>query len=108
MSIEYDPWTGWPSDLEESFKRRVSAYVRNCGLYKYKIGITNDPERRFRQPDYRHRYNKMIVMYQTNSSNSVDDMEKRLIEYYKCYCANEISGGGGPKGAPPFLSLGPA
>lgn len=102
MSIKYDDWTGWPSNLEGSFHRRVSAYVRNCDENNYKIGITNNPERRFREHK-RSGYNKMIVMYRTSSWKSAGDMEDRLIEYCEKYSANLVRGGGGSYGDPPYF-----
>ena len=65
--IKYKCKRGWPSKIESEFLKRVSAFVRGCKSYK--IGITNNPENRFSQPDYRA-YNRMIVMYQTQSWKS--------------------------------------
>ena len=102
--IEYRCEKGWPANLEPRFRRRVSAFVRGCKSYK--IGITHDPEDRFNRPDYRV-YNRMIVMYQTQSWDSAVDFEKRLIAHYKDdYACDAIrAGGAGRKGkkTPYFL-----
>ena len=102
--IEYRCEKGWPSNLESRFRSRVSGYVQDCK--RYKIGITNDPENRFSQSDYRA-YNRMIVIYQTQSWDSAGDFEDRLIEYYKDdYACDAIrAGGAGRKGkkTPYFL-----
>lgn len=101
MPIQYQIWTGWPTKLRSSFRRRVSRYVRNCNSYK--IGITNNPENRFSQPDYSDNYNRMIVMYQTSSLDSARDLEWRLIDDYQGYSDNINAGGGGPAGDPPYF-----
>ena len=103
MSIQWDVWTGWPSNLKSSFRRRVSAYVRNVDFYDFKIGITNNPKRRFRE--YRNSddvYDRMIVIYETSSLDSVRHFEALMIDDYE-YSANFASGGGGSYGDPPYF-----
>ena len=103
MSVQWDPWTGRPSELESVMKQRISAYVREVGCGDYKIGITNDPERRFRE--YKSSddvYDRMIVIYQSKSWKSVTDFEKRMVDYYIEYDANLTRGGGGSYGAGPY------
>ncbi|MCG8573371.1 MAG: GIY-YIG nuclease family protein [Flavobacteriales bacterium] len=101
MDLEYDYWTGSLNDVKASLKRSVAQYIRNHK--KVKIGITNNPERRKNQhAGSDEKWDKMIVKYQTFSINFIDQLEKLLIDEYWDYIQNEIGGGGGPKGDPPY------
>ena len=105
-AIKFKCKGGWLSKIESEYLRRVSAFVRGCKSYK--IGITNNPKDRFSQPDYRV-YNRMIVIYRTQSWESAGKLEKWLIEYYKDdkddpRIDNERAGRGGRKGKnPPYF-----
>ena len=101
MPIEYQYEGGWPSNLKHKFHKRVSALVRGCNHWK--IGITNNPKNRFSLPDYRDNYDRMIVMYRTESLNSARELETHLIEHYRGYSDNINTGGGGPSGEPPYF-----
>ena len=75
--------------------------VRGCNHWK--IGITNNPENRLSQPDYSGNYDRMIVMYRTESLNSARELERRLIDYYQGSSDNINAGGGGLPGEPPYF-----
>jgi hypothetical protein len=104
--VQYSYWTCWPVNVVTMLKRSISAYTRDVGSFK--IGLTNNPERRFRQA-YANRYRKMIVVYKTDSIHHVRKLENVLVDYYWEYNDNETGGGGGNYGPPPhylYLVLG--
>lgn len=90
--------TGWPNTAISTLRRRVSALTRNEAFFK--IGITSNPYGRASQ--YGYEYDEMVILYKTNSNRFVRQLEATLIDEYWEYCDNEISGGGGPKGSPPY------
>lgn len=98
--VIYDYWTGRPNEIIASLNRSVAQYIRNHT--EIKIGITNHPERRFKQHRQNKDWDKMIVKYSTTSIRNVAYLEKALIEYHWAYITNQISGGGGPSGQPPY------
>ncbi|GAB5565176.1 MAG: hypothetical protein Wins2KO_22390 [Winogradskyella sp.] len=101
MEIEYNFWTGSINEVKVSLIRSVGQFTRH--YRNVKIGITNNPERRV--SEYKRdsrRWNKMIVKYKTSSINFINQLEKILIEYHWNYIKNEIAGGGGPNGKPPY------
>jgi hypothetical protein len=93
--------TGRPGVVAPSLRRRVSAYTRHDRARAFKIGITNHPERRFRQ-SYAGTYDDMIVIYQSSSRQFIREMERDLIEYNRVLCNNLIGGGGGRATTGPF------
>lgn len=99
--VEYKFATGWPSEVVSGVLRSISAYTRRGRVRGFKIGITNDPERRFREA-YAHAYHKMAVVYQSTSIDNVAELERLLIEHNRELADNIIAGGGGNYGAPPY------
>lgn len=100
MSVEYDFWTGSLDSVLNSLNRSVAQYIRNHKSVK--IGITNHPERRLKQHLVNRHWDKMIVKYKTTSVRNINLMEALLIERYIDYTVNQVTGGGGPNGEPPF------
>jgi hypothetical protein len=94
MSVYYDCDTGRPSSVLSSIRRRISAFTRLGGVRKFKIGITNHPERRWRQ-SYERVYNEMLVIYQSSSIHCVSELEFELVDHNWDYCDNLVAGGGG-------------
>ena len=98
--IQYDVDTGWPSGLD-TMNYRISALTRRWS--EFKIGITNNPERRWRE-EYEGQYDEMTVVYETSSRRNAATLETWLIDYYKAHSSlaeklnNDRRGGGGPKG----------
>lgn len=79
-------------DIASTIEDRVS---------RYKIGITNNPERRFKRK-YIKSYDKMIVVCRSSSIHSVSELERKLIEHNRELTDNIISGGGGDYSDPPY------
>jgi len=100
MSIYYDTVTGRPKNVLSSVRRRVSAFTRSCNVCNFKIGITNNPERRWRQA-YAGWYDEMLVLYQSSSIYCVSELEYELVNHNWGHCDNLIAGGGGGIGATP-------
>ena len=98
--ISYEIDTGWPSSLDTMY-HRISALTRRWA--NFKIGLTNFPERRWRQ-EYEGQYDEMIVVYETSSHRNAATLETWLIDYYKEHHSlaekldNDRRGGGGRKG----------
>lgn len=94
--------TGRPKSVVSTVLRKISAHTREDRVRYFKIGITNNPERRFQQ-EYAGSYDKMIVVYKSSSINSVSDLEDQLVEHNKELCDNIVAGGGGNYGDPPYF-----
>ena len=88
--------------MVETLHRRVSQYKR--GDRNFKIGITNDPDRRAREYYYRdgNRYHEMVVLYQTRRLGQVRKLEAVLVRKHRADSDNEQGGGGGSAGKPPY------
>jgi hypothetical protein len=99
--VVYNFWTGWPDEVVSNVLRSISAYTRRDRVRGFKIGITNNPKRRFKQA-YARAYHKMIVIYRSKSLNNVSELERKLIEHNQELVDNIISGGGGDYGDPPY------
>lgn len=75
--VEYRMYTGWP--------KYVVRYISiSMGLYrlwykKVKIGITNNPERRFCEHQTSGRWERMVVKYETCSIKHANEIEKYFI-----------------------------
>jgi hypothetical protein len=92
--------TGKPSMVASTLRRRVSAYTRENLGRGFKIGITNDPNARASK--YGAAYHEMIVLYKSDSIDSVSEVERDLIDHNEEITKNRIAGGGGNYGAPPY------
>ena len=99
--IHYDFLTGKPSELASDLRRRVSAYTRADLKRKFKIGISCDPEGRWENA-YKNYYDEMIVLYKSQSIESVSQVERDLVAHNKHFTENRIAGGGGGIGTAPF------
>jgi predicted GIY-YIG superfamily endonuclease len=98
LSIEYRASQGWPS-AQAKLKRRISAYVRPGRAKHFKVGITNDPATRAGQHNQKkHKYDKMVVLYATQSQRNAQQIETWLIELYRNRADNERAGGAGRYG----------
>jgi len=98
-AVHFDFERGRPSTVASALRRRVSAYTRNVG--RFKIGITNNPRRRFSN-GYSADYDEMIVLYKSSSIDSVSQVERDLIDHNQEITKNRIAGGGGNYGDPPY------
>jgi protein involved in ribonucleotide reduction len=99
--VIYNYQTGRPSEIVSNVLRSISAYTRVDRVSYFKIGITCNPENRFRQA-YAGTYDKMLVIYQSSSVKNVRNLEYLLIEHNRELCDNIIAGGGGNYGEPPY------
>ena len=91
--------TGRPITAETILRRKVGALARHRGFHQ-KVGITNDPDRRWRQAYAPIGWHDMHVLYSSSSHSNVRALEKALIEWLDVRSAdawfyNEVAGGGG-------------
>ena len=101
-SVFYNDVTGRPQDVVSTVLRKISAYTRENKVSRFKVGITNNPERRFNK-GHKYNYDEMLVIYCSKSYNSVCDLERELIDHNQGLADNMIGGGGGRKGEPPYF-----
>jgi hypothetical protein len=99
--VVYNFVTGRPQEVVSDVLRSISAYTRSDRVRGFKIGITSDPERRFREA-YDHAYHKMAVVYRSSSVANVAELERLLIEHNWELADNIIAGGGGNYSDPPY------
>ena len=81
MAVEYLYYEGHPSDVIPLLRRSFGQYHRN---YEYvKIGITADPERRFKEHldrEKKYCWERMVVKYCTTSIKNANKIEDYFIE----------------------------
>ena len=99
--VTYPYYTGRPNEVLSNVLRSISAYTRIDRTRSFKIGITNDPERRF-QEEYAPYYDRMFVLYRSDSIDNVSILEEELVEHNKDLADNIVAGGGGNIGIPPY------
>lgn len=94
--IWWNWYSGHPSIALPSMRRALGQYLRQAS--NFKIGLTNDPERRWYER-YQYDWDQMIVIYRTTSWRYVAEIEDALIQYgwdrYLDRSWNQYSGGGG-------------
>ncbi len=100
-NVEYNYLTGQPRRIISDVLRSISAYTRSDRVESFKIGITNNPEKRFKA-SYASTYDKMIAVYRSTSIDNVSRLEAELIEHNRDLSDNIIAGGGGNIGDPPY------
>jgi hypothetical protein len=93
--------TGRPEEIVTTVLRKISALTRASLVRWFKVGITSDPQGRFRK--HKRHYDRMIVVYSSSSINYVRDLECELIEHNSDLADNFIEGGGGRSGQPPYF-----
>lgn len=101
MSVYYNYSTGNPRIILPEIIRRVSAYTRISNVRNFKIGITNNPDRRWSE-EHSFSYDEMLVVYMSSSIENVSWLEFELINHNELFCENINSGGGGNIGPPPY------
>ncbi len=94
MSVFYSSITGRPAKVLSGIKRRISAFTRSCNISRFKIGITSNPQRRWKEYN-QDGYDEMLVLYESSSINSVSSLEYDLINHNWECCDNLVAGGGG-------------
>jgi hypothetical protein len=100
--VFFDIVSGWPKKIVTTILRKLSAYTRQDRVDYFKIGITNNPKRRF-QEEHKYNYDEMIVLYKSKSIDNVSELEDELIEHNRDLADNIIAGGGGNIGNPPYF-----
>ena len=77
--VFYDAMTGHPAVIASTMRRRVSSLTRRHLIDDFKIGITNNPEKRWLA--YADEYDQMMVLYESSSIDCVSQLERELIEH---------------------------
>ncbi len=81
-------------------KIRISSYLMNPKIIRFKIGKTADPvqTRYSESEEYKAGYDEIISIYETEDKALVDSLEKILIRDYRMMyptkCKNEQEGSG--------------
>ena len=93
--VKYDYYTGFPANVLNHLARDVTRIANRSTSIK--IGITNEPERRWLQHSQRYPWDQMIVIYGSTSLAFVRDIERELIDYTFDWdeSLNFVGGGGG-------------
>ena len=109
--VYYNQYTGLPGKVSDGIRRSIGAYSR-WGAFHRKVGITNDPIRRWVQA-YRHNGSKsMIVVYESSLHTHVCELERMMTGRFfdnlmvtPGYYWNATGGGGGrqPHNGPYYL-----
>lgn len=110
MPVRCQIQTGRFREQLENLKKRIKRYSGKS--VKFKIGRTNNPENRwngylYAEPDEWDEMDEMVVLYRTSNRNSINNMERELIQFFlhdepDPRCINDNTGGG-PIGEPPYF-----
>lgn len=85
--------TGYPTNIVGTLNRKIGQFKRQYP--RLKIGITGrDPNVRFNEHKKSSRWEKMIILYITQSQNFANTIENWLVENHKDYLTNMKPGGG--------------
>jgi len=94
MRLVDEAVTGWPSTVD--LRRSISARVRQDRCASFKLGITDNPERRMRR--YEGSYDEMVLLYRSTTHDHVAQLEDEYVTSYSDKldsCDNIRRGGGG-------------
>lgn len=102
-TLRYQVVRGHPTVAAPLLNGAVSRIKQDYKAAKFKIGITNNPELRHKHSTYA-KYHAMFVLYQTDTRDHVEEMERSLIRLFweVSGLANERGGGAGRKSQPPY------
>lgn len=102
-NLHYQVIKGHPESAAPLLEGAVATIKKQHRAARYKIGITNNPKLRHRHRSYRS-YHAMIVLYQTEIRDHVEEMERILIASFMGdkFLANQRGGGAGRKSEPPY------
>jgi hypothetical protein len=93
--VEYSYYEGKLSDVDPILTRSIAQYKR---YYSHiKIGITNNPEKRFSQHLRNIEWERMVVKYHTRSINRIRKIEYILVDKFWDYNENQVAGGNMPE-----------
>lgn len=76
-TVEYSWYTGWPHEIIRYISITIGLF--RTKYKRVKIGITNNPERRFYEHQRRDGWERMIVKYETSSIKHANEIEKYFI-----------------------------
>lgn len=83
MSVYYDYLiSGRPDDVLERLTRKIGA-VSRWGAFHQKVGITNNPERRWAMGYRSHGWQEMRVLYRSSNRDHTLDLERRLVKRFR-------------------------
>ena len=95
--------TGWPDQVESSIRRSIGQLCRH-GSHHQKVGITNDPQRRWNEAYGPNGWEAMFILYKSSRHEHVCTLERRLVDRFEDglsltggYYYNRTGGGGGRK-----------
>lgn len=106
MDVAYRYIEGWPTETRHLIHRSVGALARHNNHLK--IGLTNNPERRFTEHRKNKNWDAMHVIYCSYRFQSVQAIERYLIQYIRNQCTstywhhNIVDGGEGRVGSGPY------
>lgn len=100
-NIIYRSITGHLNTVKGTLNRKIGQFKSQS--LKMKIGITNNPERRFKQHLRSGNWDKMVVIYETQSERYIRKMEEFLVERHWYDTVNIAPGGGGNLGSGPYF-----
>lgn len=102
-TLRYQVVRGHPMVVAPLLNGAVSQIKQDYKAAIFKIGITNNPESRRKHSTYA-KYHAMFVLYQTDTRNHAEEMERSLINLFwdDSGLANERGGGAGRKSKPPY------
>ena len=73
------PVTGWPNEIDfNKIIDEIERIISNPKVIEFKIGRTNDPDRRKRE----HGCDDIQQLYKTKSVDYVCELENDLIDYF--------------------------
>lgn len=103
MAISYLYSEGLPEAALPGLRRTLGAYARH-GAFHQKVGLTADPEHRWRIGYANYGWTRMNVVYSTDIYEHAQAVERGLEEYCEFsmtggYYHNRCRGGGGRKAA---------
>ncbi len=100
MDVIWDVWTGWPSQI--NINARLGPLTRSDHCANFRIGITGNPYERASR--YEASYDELIVLYESDSGQHVDETQ-RYLTYYWDYCDNTMNGEEALTSPPYYLYL---
>jgi hypothetical protein len=101
MDVIWDVWIGWPSQIDVN--ARLGPLTRSDHCSSFRIGITGSPYERASR--YEASYDELIVLYESDSGQHVDDTQRYLTYYYWDYCDNTMNGEEALTSPPYYLYL---
>ncbi|MCR6629601.1 MAG: hypothetical protein NVV74_05820 [Magnetospirillum sp.] len=107
MTVIWNEWSGHLAPKMKSLHRTVGQYLRNGRHSHVMVGVTSNPERRWKER-YRKEWDKMVVIYRTMSLEYATRCEREIVAHFGHSRAQfESSWNTNPGGNGNFRSYGP-